>query len=323
MELGILLWVLIFLCFVPWVLLVGRSRKRDRTSLSALPIFRVGGRSYGQHREADKLVKMPTATADSVIERLCLQALKRSGLQVLVARSACRLREWQIISICLSLGVAVGSAIALFGGRWWLVLPGGVSAASLPIAALRVLAARRVRAMEAVLPEVADILARALQAGQSLSIAISIVAEQAPEPARTEFVELFQQQRFGVSLQEAFRGLVERVPSRELRMLTAGILIQRDTGGNLVQVLERLAAMLRERFRVEGEVRAQTAQGRLTGWILCLLPVLLLILMQLLNPTYLRAFLNEQFGRACVGVSAVLLICGALIIRNMIGKIEV
>ena len=100
---------------------------------------------------------------------------------------------------------------------------------------------------------------------------------------RAEFAEVFRQQNFGLPLREALMQLLDRVPSQDLRVLVTGILVQKDTGGNLTQILDRTAAVIRERMKLKGDIRVHTAQGRMTGWILCLLPVVMLVMINVVN----------------------------------------
>ena len=106
-------------------------------------------------------------------------------------------------------------------------------------------------------------------------------------------------------------------------MLVTGILVQKDTGGNLAEILDRIVAVIRERLKIQGEIRIHTAQGRLTGWILCLLPVALLVIINLINPGYSKPLTDNAFGRKLLGAGAILLVMGALLIRRIISSIEV
>ena len=182
---------------------------------------------------------------------------------------------------------------------------------------------RRVAMMDKTLPDVIDMMARALRAGHSLSAAISMIAEQAPEPACTEFSEVFRKQKFGLPLRDALMALLDRVPSQDLRVLVAGILVQRDTGGNLTQILDRTSAVIRERLKLQGDIRVHTAQGRMTGWILCLLPIVMLVLINLVNPGYSKPLTDTPVGRECLYTGGVLLAAGAFVIKRIVNKIEV
>jgi tight adherence protein B len=196
------------------------------------------------------------------------------------------------------------------------------SVACLPCVWLRFKAQRRLAAFDAVLPDCIDMCARALQAGHSLVTAIGMVAEDAPEPGRTEFGEVFKQQNYGLPLRDALMQMLERVSSRDLQMVITGMLVQRDTGGNLVEIMKRISGVIRDRVRIQGEVRTHTAQGRLTGWILCLLPPALLVLINLVDPGYSRVLFNSPAGRKMLYTGMFLLAAGGLMIRRIIRGIE-
>ena len=189
--------------------------------------------------------------------------------------------SWSVSTVLLASGILglMGFSIA----RFWLVdlIPGliaGVLAAALPILVLRAKGARRLRKFNQKLPDALDLMARALRAGHSVGAAIEIVAQEGGEPLRSEFGEVYKQQSFGLPQRDALLQLGRRVPSADLQIVITAMLVQKETGGNLVEILERTTAVLRDRMRIQGELRVRTAQGRLTGWILCLLPVVMFFL---------------------------------------------
>lgn len=196
-------------------------------------------------------------------------------------------------------------------------------AAALPIGFLNYKRGQRLKKFNKELPNVIDIMSRALHAGHSLVGSIEIIAEQATEPAASEFAEVFKQQNFGLPLREALIQMMERVPSQDLRVFVTAILVQKDTGGDLVEILEKTVFVIRERMRIQGEIRVQTAQGRLTGWILTMLPVIMLVLLNLVNPGYSTILLEDPMGRKLIYVGLVLLVTGGFIIRQIINGIEV
>jgi tight adherence protein B len=174
-----------------------------------------------------------------------------------------------------------------------------------------------------VLAESIGMLARALRAGHSVVGGMEMLAANAQEPAASEFGEIFKQQNLGLPMRDALMQLLDRVPSADLRVLVTAILVQRDTGGNLAEILDRTVFVIRERLRIQGEIQVQTAQGRLTGWILSSLPVVMLVLLNLVNPGYSRILLTDPFGRKLVYFSIGMLAVGALIIRRIVNGIEV
>jgi tight adherence protein B len=176
----------------------------------------------------------------------------------------------------------------------------------------------RLRAFNDALPDAIDMMARALRAGHSLSSAIEVLSEQAGEAVAVEFSAVFRQQNFGLPLRDALLQMAERVPSKDLRFLVTAMLVQKETGGNLTEILDRTTHVIRERIRIEGEVRVHTAQGKLTGWILSLLPVVMLFLLNLVNPEYSRVLLHDPVGHKLLYVGAGLITVGAFIIRRIV-----
>lgn len=183
--------------------------------------------------------------------------------------------------------------------------------------------ARRITAFNAALPDAIDMMGRAMRAGHSMVASINTVSEQSAEPVKSEFREAFKQQNFGLPLRDVLNQMLERVPSQDLKVLVTGILVQKETGGNLTEILDRTAGVIRERLRIQGEIRTHTAQGRMTGWILCSLPVVMLFIINLINPGYSDVLLNTKIGHTLIAVGIVLLITGAMIIRHIINGIEV
>jgi tight adherence protein B len=165
-------------------------------------------------------------------------------------------------------------------------------------------------------------IARSLRAGHSLVAAIAIVAEQAVEPARTEFDEVYKKQNYGLPFREALMQLLDRVPSQDLRVLVTGILVQKDTGGNLAEILDRILFVIKERMRIQGEIRIHTAQGRMTGWILCALPIVMLGVINIVNPGYSNVLFTNPLGKKILYLGIGLLVAGGLIIRQIINGIE-
>jgi tight adherence protein B len=184
-------------------------------------------------------------------------------------------------------------------------------------------AARRMKKFNDGLPDAIDMMSRALRAGHSMTASINVIAEQAAEPVRSEFSEVFKQQNFGLPIREAMGQMLERVPSQDLRVLVTGILVQKETGGNLVEILDRTAHTIRERLRIQGEIRTHTAQGRLTGYILCALPIVMLVVINFMNPGYSKVLTETPTGHMISYIGIGLLITGGLIIRQIINGIEV
>ena len=224
-----------------------------------------------------------------------------------------------------SLGLLIaGFAITwLFAPMVLIDIGAGAALGLLPYGILSFKCKKRVNSFNAVLPEAIDMLARALRAGHSVVGALEMLAENAQQPAAFEFGEVFKQLNLGLSIRDALTQLLDRVPSPDLRVLVTAIMVQKDTGGNLVEILDRTVFVIRERLRIQGEIQVQTAQGRLTGWILSGLPVVMMILLNLMNPGYSSILFTDPFGRKLIYFSAGMLAVGAFTIRRIVNGIEV
>jgi len=177
---------------------------------------------------------------------------------------------------------------------------------------------KRLKKFTRALPDAIELMARALRAGHSMASSIEIIAEQSPKPLNSEFAICFQQQKFGIPLRDALLEMGERVPSRDLHFLITAVLVQKETGGDLTEILDRTTVVIRERVRIEGEIRTYTAQGRLTGWILSCLPVAMLMLINVITPGYSHILFSDALGQKLLYAGATCIGIGALIIRKIV-----
>ncbi len=183
---------------------------------------------------------------------------------------------------------------------------------------LRFQRSRRLNKFTLALPDAIELMARALRAGHSMNSAVEIVAEQSVAPLDAEFGIVFQQQKFGIPFRDAILQLGERVPSKDLHFLITAILVQKETGGDLTEILDRTTTVIRERVRIEGEIRTYTAQGRLTGWILAGLPIAMLILINLITPGYSHILFHDPVGHELLTAGAALIVVGGFIISRIV-----
>lgn len=224
-----------------------------------------------------------------------------------------------------SFGLALGACFFtyLFLPMLVVALFAACLAAYAPFLVLSFKRKNRIAAFNKALPDAIDMIARSLRAGHSMIASISIVAEHAVDPVGPEFAEVFRKQNFGLPIRDALMELLDRIPSQDMRVLATAILVQKDTGGNLAEILDRTVKVIRERLRIQGEIRTHTAQGRMTGWILCALPVVMLVLINMVNPGYSDVLFHDAFGRKLLYVGIVLLSIGGFIIRAIVNGIEV
>jgi tight adherence protein B len=168
------------------------------------------------------------------------------------------------------------------------------------------------------LPEAIDLMVSALRAGHSLVSALGLVANESPDPIGSEFRICFDEQNYGLDLRTAMDNLIARVPLQDLRIIVTAILIQRSSGGNLAEVLDKAAYLVRERFRLRRQVQTHTAQGRLTGWILTFLPVVLGIALYLVNPDTMSLLWHRDLGIKLLYSAGAMTLVGALVIRKIV-----
>jgi len=183
-------------------------------------------------------------------------------------------------------------------------------------------ASRRLRRFEEQFPEALDLLSRAIRAGHAFQTAMGMVATEVPEPVGPEFKKTFEQQNFGLPLKDALNELAERVPLLDVRFFVTAVLIQRDTGGNLAEILDNLAHVVRERFKILRQVRVHTAHGRFTGYVLLALPAFLAVALMWINPEHMGLLFTERMGHILVAIALILQTVGFFWIRQVI-KIEV
>jgi tight adherence protein B len=167
-----------------------------------------------------------------------------------------------------------------------------------------------------------DLMARALRAGHSVGSAIEVVAEQGTQPIASEFGLVYQQQNFGLPFRNALMNMAARNPSKDLQFVITAMLVQKETGGNLAEILDRTTHVIRERLRIQGEIRIKSAQGRLTGWILSMLPIVMGFLINMVNPGFERPLFEQPIGRMMLYTGAGMLAIGAFFIRKIV-SIEV
>jgi len=259
------------------------------------------------------------AWLEAILERF--QFSRKLQIRIMQAHSSTTVSTL----ILSSLGLALfGYAIVWFFVPIALIdIVAAAALAMLPFGLLSFKRSRRISAFNNVLAEAIDMLARALRAGHSVVGALETLSQNVQEPAASEFAEVFKQQNIGLPLRDALMQLLDRVPSADLRVLVTAILVQKDTGGNLAEILDRTVAVIRDRLRIQGEIRVQTAQGRLTGWILSALPVVMLVLINIVNPGYSSILLHDPVGHTLIYVSLGMLAVGAMIIRHIVNGIEV
>jgi tight adherence protein B len=254
-----------------------------------------------------------------VLERALQRLPRMHRLDRMILQSGL---TWTVSNLLLAVMVAsmAGLAATMIASHQPLVvgLAAAVAAGSLPLLYVRQRRGKRLARIEAQLPEVLDLLTRALRAGHALNAALKMAGEEMAEPVSSEFRAVHDEVAFGVSLQQALTHLSDRVPLTELRYFVVAVLIQRDSGGNLTEILRNLSNLMRERAKLAGKVRVLSADGRMSAWVLALMPFALAALMYLANPTFMSRLWTDPIGISIIQTLLFMMALGMLVLRQII-----
>lgn len=264
------------------------------------------------------IVKEITFSTIPGLDRFLRQNRFAIGLQLLIEQANVDWTVGRFVFISLT-AIFFGAAL----GNWWISAglvgwtPGVVLGAA-PYVFLLQKRNMRFRRFTSLLPAAIDLMSRSLRAGQSLPAALELVAQEVEDPVGSEFRRATDEQNFGLPFRESMLNLSRRVPVADLQFLITAILVQKETGGNLAILLDKTSNVIRERVRVEGQLRIRSAQGRITGWILCALPFAMYFVMNIVSPGYGKILFEDPRGQKWVAYAAVLMVLGIFSIRRIV-----
>jgi len=243
---------------------------------------------------------------------------KREDLRTLLdqADSPWSVGTFLLLTLGLSVAAGLGSTLVLSSAVGPLLVAGG--AGVLPYLWLRRLRTKRYEAFEEAFPDTIELLARSLRAGHAFLTGLEVVAKESPEPVNREFRQIYEEQRFGLPLNESLLGLADRLDTVDVRMFVTSVMIQRESGGNLAEILDNLGELIRQRFKFRRQLRVHTAQGRMTGYLLALLPIAVGLILFAINRDYMIVLIEEPAGRTLLMATAVLQVIGFLWIRRIV-----
>jgi tight adherence protein B len=217
------------------------------------------------------------------------------------------------------LGALAASVLTVFIP---LMILAGVVCASLPLVHVWYRRQKRFDSFLEQLPDSLDLISRALSAGHAFSEALHMVSQEMPEPIATEFRKAYEEQNLGLSVKLALENLTQRMPILDLKMCVTAVLIQRETGGNLAEILEKVAYTIRERFRIMGDLKTLTTSSRMSAWLLCGLPIAVALAVTVMNPDYMSVLWKDPRGHYLIAAALFLQITGMLIVRKIL-KIKI
>ena len=231
-----------------------------------------------------------------------------------------------IVKYTLGFFILVSTTFGLIGylAGWiflktaWQAVLIGFGTAILPYLHLQMKKKERMAKFEKQLPEALDLIARALKAGHAFTSGMKLVAEEFKDPLGPEFDETLDEINFGLSVDDALKNLIKRVECMDLKFFVVSVILQRETGGNLAEIIENLAHLIRERFKFRGKVRILSAEGKLSAGILVAIPFLLFVALLIINPNYMGTLINDPMGRNISTISVIMMVVGIYLIRRII-----
>jgi tight adherence protein B len=277
-------------------LLTGRKRKEDETT-SIL-------KKSAIERDKKSLLEVLTPNLPS--------------LQKLIVQADAHIKPSTLMGIGVLLGVLGFSVSWLMGVKLYLAPIAGVVFFVVPFTWLMHKRWKRLKTFASQLPEALELVGRALRAGHSLAAGMHVVAEEMPSPIADEFHRVYEEQNLGIPIEDALKNLTERIPNLDLRFFVTSVLVQRQTGGDLAEILDKIGYVIRERFRILGQVKALTAEGRLSGVILIALPFLLFLVMLHVKYDYIEKLWTHPLGVKMAMSALGMQLLGALVIRKIV-----
>jgi tight adherence protein B len=248
--------------------------------------------------------------------------LRRSArvteIQRMLTQGGLSMRAGNFLGFCALAGVVASIATYVLSKHveiaWMALLVGSL----LPYFYASFRRNQRFEKFEELFPEAIDTLARAVRAGHAFTTALEMISSEVAEPVAGEFRQLYEEQKFGMPVRDALLNLTERMPLVDVKFFVTAVMLQRETGGNLAEILDNLSYVIRERFKIQRQVRVYTAQGRLTMALLMGMPPIIVVVMLVLNPSFIRPLFNDPIGHTLVVAGIVLQTIGYFVIRKII-----
>jgi tight adherence protein B len=290
---------------------------RDQRPETATRLDMLVGKRTRQEAQAADILRKTAFESD---KKSLLEAMTPKFLspQKMFEQADCHIKPGTLTGIGLLLGVVAATVTFLAKLPWWLAPVNALVMFSLPWIWLYMKRAKRLKRFMAQMPDGLELVARALRSGQSLAAAMHVVSEEMPEPISVEFGRVFEEQNLGIPIEESMKSMCDRVPLMDLRFFVTSVGIQRQTGGDLAEILDKIGYVIRERFRILGQVKALTGEGRLSGVVLIALPFALFGFMLNAKPDYIEALWKTDLGQKMSIVAIIAQVVGALVIRKIV-----
>ena len=254
----------------------------------------------------------------AAIDTILRRSQRVTDLQKLLSQAGMSMRAGNFLGISALSGVAATLVVYVIGKRvefaWIALLIGFI----IPYSYASIRRNRRFEKFEELFPQAIDTLARAVRAGHAFTTALEMITNEIAEPISSEFRQLYEEQKFGMPVRDALMNLTDRVPLVDVKFFVTAVMLQRETGGNLAEILDNLSYVIRERFKIQRQVRVYTAQGRLTMALLMGMPPIIVVVMLLLNPSFIRPLFSDPIGHTLLVLGITLQTIGYFVIRKII-----
>lgn len=277
-------------------------------------VGRRGGRNDSSNDLMIKQALLDVGKNANILERLTPEFFKFSKT---FEQADLKMQPSVLFGIALAFGF-VGAMISTLLVNIYAAPIGGLILFSLPFVWLWVKKTSRLKKFAAQLPEGMELVARALRAGHSLASGLHVVANEMPEPISKEFARVYEEQNLGMTMEDSLENLCKRIPNLDLRFFVTSVAIQRQTGGDLAEILDRIGHVIRERFKILGQVKALTAEGRLSGLVLIALPIGLFLMMLHMKPDYIALLWTDPLGQKMSIGAIILMLIGSYAIKKIV-----
>jgi tight adherence protein B len=272
----------------------------------------------GASQREMQLLKEELLSSVPAFHRALIRFEVFNKLQAVLRQADMKITVYRFVILSLIAGFVAGLLVFFFSGSLIAMFIATAVVMGAPLMFALNQRRRRFRTFLEQLPDALELMVRSLQAGHSFSSALQMVATEMPDPIAREFGKTYEEQNLGLNIKSALENLVERVPILDLKLCVTAVLIQREIGGNLSEVLRNISHTIRERFRIQGEIRVKSAQARLSGYIVSALPFFLFFWINMVNPGYMKTLYDHEYGVYILGTGVVMQIVGWLIIRKIV-----
>jgi tight adherence protein B len=265
-----------------------------------------------------KLVRDEMLSSVPALHRLMMQWTWSSKLRDFVSQAGMKIKPDKLIMTSVVIGLGSYLIVKMMYPQFPIALLAAIVATITPFSIVAFKRRRRLRKFEEHFPEALDLLGRAVRAGHAFTTGLEMIGKESSEPVAGEFRATFEEQNFGLPLRDALLNMTERIPLVDVRFFVTALLIQKETGGNLAEILDGLARVIRDRFRIYREVKTRTAQGRLTAAILISLPPLMMLMLEIINPHYVRILFEDPAGPMVLGIAGTMQLIGSMLLWKII-----